>query len=68
MMLHHALLSGVSAAAITAHLGTPSPSPSWVTVAEWVPTGNSAEWAGYTVLARREPNPFEAEPLTSASR
>ena len=49
MMIHHALLSGVSAAAITAHLGTPGPSLPWVTVAEWVPNGNSAGWAGYTV-------------------
>lgn len=49
MMIHHALLSGVSAAAITAHLGTPGPSLPWVTVAEWVPNDNSAGWAGYTV-------------------
>ena len=27
-----------------------------------------AEWAGYKLLARREPDPFEAASLTSASR
>lgn len=50
MLLQHSLWAGTSAAAITAGLGgDPGPVLPWVTVAEWVPTGNSTGWAGFTV-------------------
>ena len=42
-------IHGIIAASILGGLGTPGPSLPWVTVAEWVPNGNSAGWAGYTV-------------------